>query len=139
MKLKEQDFAQRRWKALILESSHCLGFLPFVSCYISSKTASTKISVKTCKGILKHTYPSLHRLSSFLLVSSSAFTLLKGTRWWSAARTSQWGRFQSFVFAAVCLWRDLGFMPAVYIVSVSFSFPFALPICLVCFAMSVGM
>lgn len=55
MKLKEQDFAQRRWKVLILESSHFLGFLPFVSCYISSKTANTKISVKTCKGILKRT------------------------------------------------------------------------------------
>lgn len=99
MKLKEQDFAQRRWKVLILESSHCRGFLPFASCYINSKTVSTKVSVKTHRGILEHIYPSLHRLSSFLLLSSPACPLLKGPWCWSAVCPSQWGRFQSFGFA----------------------------------------
>lgn len=132
VKLKEHDFAQCGWKALNVESLHCLGFLPFVSCYISSKTVSRKISVGSDKGVLKHMYSSLYRLSSFFLHSSSTFPPLKDTWWWSAVCTFQWGRFQSFGSAvSVSLCCALVSMPAVYVVSVSFSFLFALSACLV--------
>jgi len=139
MKLKEQDFAQCRWKVLILESSHCLGFLPFASCYITSKTGSTKIAVKTHKCTLKHPYASLHRLSILLLLASSAFSLLRAHSGGRLRVLCSGGYSRALVLLSVSLWRALVFMPAVYIVSVSFSFPFALSACLVCFAMAVSM
>lgn len=140
VKLEEQDFAQHRWMVLILESSHCLGFLPFISCYISSKTISTKIAMKTCESILKHTHIPVWTDSA----ASSCFHPLPSScskaHGGDCLRVFDRGEdSRALVLPSASLWCDLVFMPAVYTVSMSFSFPLALSACFVCFAMAVSM